>query len=195
MPNGTHTVPRVLELSIGFAKSFVTRHALNDVGNRVAFRLLDTFQLLDTFSVNNAVTEDKETLLHLVARKNRRKLADYLVRCGADVDASRFDGITPLHLAALHGNPVMVKMLLKERANVNARTAARFWRNHLETVKVFGQDASAGRTDGMTPLHIAAWKGKPEIVKRLLKRGAHIDHQDAAGRTPLHFAVLTGTRI
>jgi ankyrin repeat protein len=45
--------------------------------------------------------------------------------------------------------------------------------------------------DGSTPLHCAAWKGYPEIVELLIKRGAdiHLENQnDHWGGTPLHCA-------
>jgi ankyrin repeat protein len=46
-------------------------------------------------------------------------------------------------------------------------------------------------TDGSTPLHCAAWRGRPEIVALLLEAGADVNAQNRNehwGTTPLHAA-------
>ena len=46
---------------------------------------------------------------------------------------------------------------------------------------------------GVTPLHIASGRiNKPEIVDLLVKYGANVNAQDAAGFTPLHMAAIHG---
>ena len=42
---------------------------------------------------------------------------------------------------------------------------------------------------GSTALHVAAWRGRPEIVRELIFRGANVDARDRNGRTPLALAV------
>lgn len=42
-------------------------------------------------------------------------------------------------------------------------------------------------------IHIAAWRGRDQVVELLLERGAAYDIPDANGRTPLLLAVLAGT--
>ena len=44
---------------------------------------------------------------------------------------------------------------------------------------------------GITPLHIAAWKGDKNLLWYLLSRGAAIS-VDKMGRTPLHYAAMRG---
>jgi len=39
-----------------------------------------------------------------------------------------------------------------------------------------------------TPLHIACLRGRLEIAKLLIQRGANVDAQDIDGNTSLHFA-------
>jgi ankyrin repeat protein len=39
------------------------------------------------------------------------------------------------------------------------------------------------------PIHVAAWRGRSEVVKLLVERGSPIDTPDANGRTPLQLAV------
>lgn len=37
----------------------------------------------------------------------------------------------------------------------------------------------------MTPLHVAVQEIQPKIIEILLKNGAHVNHRDVRGRTPL----------
>ena len=70
---------------------------------------------------------------------------------GADVMARNEDGGTPLHYAAMNGNPEVVERLLELGADINAKD-----------------------NDGYTPLHWASRRGHAEAVKLLLEHGA--DH-------------------
>lgn len=63
----------------------------------------------------------------------------------------------------------MVKLLLEEGANINAKAA-----------------------DGTTPLHYAVTECQAEMVKFLLEKGANIKLKDQDGDTPLHFAAYFG---
>jgi ankyrin repeat protein len=71
---------------------------------------------------------------------------------------------TPLHLAA-QSNENMVKLLLSKGAEVDAKD-----------------------DDGMTPLHMAAWKGEKAVVALLLSHGAEVNAGNKHGTTPLHYA-------
>jgi ankyrin repeat protein len=47
---------------------------------------------------------------------------------------------------------------------------------------------------GNTPLHIAAWHGKLDVVKYLVDNcNGNVEAGDKYGRTPLHFACWNGT--
>jgi hypothetical protein len=58
--------------------------------------------------------------------------------------------------------------------------------------QVFRQPHKPGRTDGFTPLHHAAERGREEVVGCLLARGADVNSADGMGWTPLHLAARAG---
>jgi WD40 repeat protein/ankyrin repeat protein len=54
-----------------------------------------------------------------------------------------------------------------------------------------GDEDAAERT-GWQPLHVAAWEGDREGVKKLLAEHANVDERNAYGRTPLYLAAKRG---
>lgn len=48
------------------------------------------------------------------------------------------------------------------------------------------------RALGMRPLHYAAWQGKTEPMKMLLKAGASVNGQSDEGQIPLHLSAQHG---
>ncbi|KAL6697324.1 hypothetical protein J3F84DRAFT_394022 [Trichoderma pleuroticola] len=89
-----------------------------------------------------------------------------LARC-ADINAKDGRGFTPLHLAVVHGQEEVVKLLLDE-VDVNNKT---------------------NKQTSRTLLHLAAEKDHEAITKLLLDKGADIEATDIADQTPLHYAV------
>ncbi|XP_065908416.1 uncharacterized protein [Dysidea avara] len=49
--------------------------------------------------------------------------------------------------------------------------------------------------DGDTPLHMASWRGKHQVVELLLSRGANVDSKNKHDNTPLHLAAEKGQVI
>ena len=45
---------------------------------------------------------------------------------------------------------------------------------------------------GMRPLHYAAWQGKAEPMKMLLKSGSSVNGQSDEGQIPLHLSAQHG---
>jgi len=76
----------------------------------------------------------------------------------------------PLHLAASEGDVELVKELLEQGLNVNARDM-----------------------HGLTPLHVAALKGHTEVAKVLLEHGADVNaREECFENTPLHLTLEKG---
>jgi uncharacterized protein len=124
-----------------------------------------------------------------------------LLKQGADVNAARGDGMTPLHLAAERGDAAMVEMLIYAGANVGAMTRiGQYAPLHIasqagnaavvQALLKAGANTSARTTNtNATPLHLAASAGNPDVVKMLLDAGADANALDAVwGQTPLIYA-------
>ncbi|KAJ2944770.1 hypothetical protein O0L34_g1659 [Tuta absoluta] len=132
-------------------------------------------------------------------------------------DARDADGLTPLHLAVVHGNVPLVQTLLAAGANVNARDDEHHTVVHwatvcgevgaLRAVLAAGADAATPDQHGGYPLHYAAQMcGAPantdhqtrgaalEVLRALIKEGgAQVEVRDADGRTPLLWAASAGS--
>lgn len=80
-------------------------------------------------------------------------------------------GRTPLHYAALDNDVALLRRLLAEGANVNARDR-----------------------QGFTPLHFACQQGAAEAVRALIEAGALVDARDERGDTLLLRAVLSAPK-
>ncbi|KAM4018029.1 ankyrin repeat domain-containing protein 27 isoform 2-T3 [Anomaloglossus baeobatrachus] len=118
---------------------------------------------------------------------------------GLGVNVSSRDGFTPLHIAALHGHSVLVHLLLKHGAHVDAKNGNRALplhlachKGHLEVVKIL-MEVSAGKNkkdaNGNTPLIYACITGHMEMATQLLEHGASVNLGNVKGNTALHEAV------
>ncbi|KAF3205365.1 hypothetical protein TWF106_001130 [Orbilia oligospora] len=108
-------------------------------------------------------------LLLVAAASGNVAVVELLLNCGADINASD-GGMTPLSMAIMEGKPVVVDLLLKNGAYIEAR-------GHQE----------------MTPLSSAVQDGQLDMVELLLTNGANIEARDSQARTPLLLAVLKAT--
>jgi carboxypeptidase D len=81
---------------------------------------------------------------------------------------------TPLHTAALAGLNTPRDRATRERLTRMLLNA--------------GGEVDAADQESMTPLHLAAMKGRAGMADLLLAAGAKVDARDRHGRTPLHLA-------
>ena len=88
---------------------------------------------------------------------------------GADVNASNYDGYTPLHCALRNGRTEVAMAVIDQDADVNARDKS-----------------------GYTPLHFALSNGRTKVAMAVIDKGADANARDYVGNTPLHHALSNG---
>ncbi len=148
---------------------------------------VNTVRALVTKGENvNAAQGDGMTGLHWAAARGDSTIAAVLLKAHANTEATtRIGALVPLHIAADYGNASVVRALLRANANARARSS--------DSVSVLHFAALGGDTAivaallrggampdvnraepglGQTPLMIAAGRGRAEVVRLLLKKGA-----------------------
>ena len=111
--------------------------------------------------------------LHHAAQNGHVEVVNLLLDWRAPVDASTFDGGTPLILASGRGHITVVDRLLKASASVSS----------------FYEET------GQQAIHCAAQAGHHKIVKRLLvnaNQPADVNAEEFDGTTPLHIVASNG---
>ena len=99
-----------------------------------------------------------------------------MISQGANInDRNKYD-ISPLHYAADEGHLEIVKLLISQGADIDAKGAFHLYYSPMHLIL------------GCTPLHLAANKGHLEIVKFLISHGAKYNAKNNEGDTPLTVA-------
>lgn len=112
---------------------------------------------------------DTFTPIMVAIAANRMECFDFLLAKGADIDCSEW--MTPLIIAAYHGNSHCVAVLIDNYALVNATDI-----------------------NGRTAMHYACATynaEKMDVIDQLIKAGGDVNVQDKAGITPMMMAVDT----
>ncbi|KAK6491297.1 transient receptor potential cation channel [Huso huso] len=118
----------------------------------------------------------RETPLHIAARvKEGEKVAEMLLKSGADVNAEQENGETAMHIAARHGSLRMLQALIEEGGDLTCQSKA-----------------------GENPLHIAVRHCHAPVVEEILRYLATeksqteatvcVSQENTEGETPLHLA-------
>ncbi|HUV29895.1 MAG TPA: ankyrin repeat domain-containing protein [Acidobacteriota bacterium] len=146
-------------------------HAVSLNLNDIARSLIDHGADIDVFD------QDLESPLHDAVTAGNAEMVAYLLEQGTttlnDTSATKHNGFvggwTPLHLAALHGYPEIVNLLLDQGADIEAR-------------------------DGVmrTPLILTVEGGHMPVVEVLAERGADINAQAMRRYTALLWAARNG---
>lgn len=62
----------------------------------------------------------------------------------------------------------------------------------IEDVVVHPEFSHSSGSQGLTPMHVAAWNGRDSIIEWLLQQNTSIDAPDIDGYTPFHSATMEG---
>jgi len=141
----------------------------------------------------NAKNERRITPLHKAAGAGFKDIAELLIDNGADVNAKDVLQFTPLHSAAMKGDNKTIELLLSKGADINAK-------NKRGKTPLFEAmlSTAAGRKEvvellvakgaKVPALHLAAYMGDMEKIKKCLQDGIDINSQEDVGSTALHAA-------
>lgn len=146
---------------------------------------------------------EEETFLHLAIRNKEYAIAEALLKAGADVNApTGYTAFTPFVVACDTGDRQAIDLLVKYKADVNARTAfgetglhRAAWRGDNALIahlaEDLGCDVNAQSEMGQTALFCAVSSNFPETIKTLISLGADADIEGSIGSgqiTPRAFA-------
>jgi cytohesin len=141
------------------------------------------------------------TPLHIAVGKSHWDVAQILLKYGADVNALDDYGRPPMYFAAhdtviykMHPPQEMVQLLLEHGATLDIFSYALLGQTNQVNQLLLSAPHLANASDagGNTPLHLAAWNGKKEMVELLIAKGALVNAQNKSGQTPI---MLAGSRI
>lgn len=148
---------------------------------------------------NECNGHDEDTALMIAAIEGRVRVAELLLKAGAQVNLGDSAGYTPLMGAVCADSLPIVRMLLAAGADVH-RVCARSGStalhdaaagNHLEIVEALleaGADANAQENeDGCTPLMCAVAALAPRVVEKLLQHGAEASARSSRGDTAAEY--------
>ena len=134
----------------------------------------------------NAAQGDGMTALHWSAFRDDLEMAELLLQAEADVAAkTRVGAIMPISMAAQNGSAVMLEKLIEAGAEANSRTSTgatalmmATMSGSVEAVEILLDNGAfvnkREKKNGQTPLMFAAWQNRPDVIRLLVERGAHI---------------------
>ena len=149
----------------------------------------------------NVADAEGQTPLHHAALENHTDAAARLLKANINFNARDKLGQTPLFIAAVNNFGDITQLLLDAGASPliadNTGRPPLLWAVLWNNEKIVGAmldrgaiiDQRAGTYDSnVTALILAAWTGKPTMVKILLQRGAKPNVIDSSHETALHWA-------
>ena len=152
----------------------------------------------------NVADKYGQTPLHWAVQTRGERAVEVLIEHGADMLATRADGCDSLQVAAGRGTTDFADTLLE--AGMNVDTTGKTGRTPLTYAVEFGDggmarfllghgaDVNAAQGDRMSALHRAALLGDEYLLELLLDAGAHVNAAGLGGRTPLDYALVSGSR-
>ncbi|XP_067628239.1 uncharacterized protein [Eurosta solidaginis] len=143
------------------------------------------------------------TSLELAVSRGHLQVVKMLLQCKkVDMNGKGNDDWTMLHIASQESNLEMVKFLVDEGSNINAKNASgskpihiaarEGYKDIVEFFLIKGLSINELGASNQTLLHYAAMKGRLEVVKYLIAKGADVNAKDTIGLTPMHIAANFG---
>lgn len=145
-------------------------------------------------------------LFHAAIKEGEIEDVKKLLAGGFNPSQAFEDGITPLHLAVIHNQEEIAKLLLQNGGNVNARDATTE-ATPLHFAALYGRASIANLLlqKGANPneemkfnisvLLVAAQFNQPQIIELLIQHKANVKHTDQEGFTALHFSAQNNDDI
>jgi ankyrin repeat protein len=154
-------------------------------------------------SIEKPNSDGPQTPLQIAASKGNLHMASMLVAAGARVDIRTGIGRTALHFAAVGGYSDVIRFLIERGADVNVRDVNgvsplddTVWRGHLEATTILLSEGAqlnhAVKDTGATPINEAAFCGKTDVLRYLLRFHPNLLTPDKRGYTPLENSVRMG---
>ena len=159
-----------------------------------------TKALIAKGAVINAPDPNKQTALQKASMKGDKELVAYLLDYGADINHVDDNDCTSTVLAAKCGFTEIVQLLIDRGADPQ-RSAFDGWTPlhacwaHPETTHILlknGVDVNKVTNGGVTPLHIAACRGRFEVVKVILSYNPDLEITTPSGESALTYAAQYG---
>jgi ankyrin repeat protein len=119
------------------------------------------------------------------------------------VNCKNEGGFTPLIIAGYRGQMEVVKLLLKHKADVNAKSGegtvlmGACFKGNIELAALlieYEADVNSTNDLGTTPLMYAILGQNIELIKLLLDNGALKDMKERSGKTALDYAIQSGNK-
>lgn len=142
----------------------------------------------------------KYTPLHLAVSEKNRKMTEFPISRGADIESGDFWGRNPVELAVINGDNDLLKYFIKLGAKVNHKNARGFTLLHAaaecgdtDTIALLldnGADLEAQGKENLTPLHIAAITRKNNNLRFLIKKGANVNARAVDSMLATHLVAL-----
>ena len=132
------------------------------------------------------------TLLHAASADGLVDVAQWLLAIGTDANAREDGHRTPLYFAAAHGRLNIVHNVVDLTAGddhepLHGESSG----GHADVMRLLiknGADVHARDQRQLTPLHLASFKGDAETVQLLILHEADVNARDQSQSTPLHLA-------
>ncbi len=164
--------------------------------------------LIENGALLNAQSKQGWTALHIAAVEGHVGVCELLIEKKASLEARADQGFTSLHIAADKGCAEVCELLIEKGALLEAQTNLG-WRalhlaaeeGHVEVCELLIAKGALLESQinrdvilkkyhfgGLTPLHLAGFYGKQDMVVVLLKHNAAIHAKTQDGRTVLEIA-------